>query len=228
MLQIVILAGGRGTRFFGSQYNSPKPLIQWHGKNMIHHVFDNFESANANIYLLCREEHNIKLDKCFIKNLDYYTEGPAISASLFENNLDLEEELIITNCDQIIKDWNQESFLSFSRNFDGVLGCFISNKEHNSYVKLGDNNLVVDVKEKEVISNLATNGLHYWKKAKYFFESLKEMVKNDDRKNGEFYIAPSYNYLIKNKHRIGIFMFNQHYPIGTPEQLSIYLNNENK
>jgi hypothetical protein len=139
----------------------------------------------------------------------------------------MEDELIITNCDQIIKDWNKESFLSYARNYDGVLGCFISNKPHNSYVMINDSNLVVDVKEKKVISNLATNGLHYWKKAKYFFESVDKMISNKDTTNGEYYVAPSYNYLINSGYKIGIFMFNQHFPIGTPEQLKNYLNNEN-
>jgi hypothetical protein len=53
------------------------------------------------------------------------------------------------------------------------------------------------------------------------------MIKNKDTTNGEYYVAPTYNYLIKRKLKIGIFMFNQHYPIGTPEQLKDFLKNEN-
>ena len=227
MLQIIILAGGKGTRFNGSEYIKPKPLIEWSGKNMIEHVVDNFKSENCIIYLLCREEHNIKIDNCVVKNINYTTEGPAISASLFDKQIDMDNELIITNCDQIIKDWNQENFINYSRKYDGVLGCFISNREHNSYVRLDNQNLVSEVKEKVVISNIATNGLHYWKKAKYFFDFLNKMVSSNDRTNGEFYVAPTYNYMIQDDFKIGIYLFNQHFPIGNPEQLKSYLEYEN-
>jgi NDP-sugar pyrophosphorylase family protein len=227
MIQIIIPAAGRGSRFQNSEYTNPKPLIEWNGKNMIEHVVDNFKSQEVKIFLLCRDHHKIHIDGCQVKNIDYTTEGPAISASLFREDVDPEEELIITNCDQIIKDWDLKRFISFSRRYDGVLGCFISSKNHNSYVKVDDFNQVIEVKEKEVISNIATNGLHYWRKAKYFFDSLDEMVKQNDTTNGEYYVAPTYNYLLKTGHSIGIFMFNQHFPIGTPEQLNYFLQNEN-
>jgi hypothetical protein len=41
-------------------------------------------------------------------------------------------------------------------------------------------------------------------------------------------VAPTYNYLIQKKYKIGIYMFNQHFPIGTPEDLKNFLDNENK
>ncbi len=227
MLQIIIPAAGRGSRFDSSEFKNPKPLIEWNGKNMIQHVVNNFSNNENRIFLLTRGLHNIKIENCVIKEIDYITEGPAISASLFESQIDLEDELIITNCDQIIKDWDQENFLKYARRYDGVFGCFISTNPQNSYVRVNDDNLVVEVKEKEVISNISTNGLHYWKKAKYFFESLNEMIQKDDRKNGEFYVAPSYNYLIKRNFRIGIYLFNEHFPTGTPDQLKKYLIHEN-
>ena len=227
MLQIIIPAAGRGVRFLSSEFSEPKPLIQWDGKNMIEHVVSNFKRKDNEIFILSRKEHCISIEGCHGKEIDYVTEGPAISAALFANEISMDDELIITNCDQIIRDWNQDNFLRVARKYDGVLGCFLSTNPHNSYAVVDQNNLVKLVKEKEVISNLSTNGLHYWKKARYFFESLKDMINNDDRKNGEFYIAPTYNYLISKSYRIGIFMFNEHFPTGTPDQLKYYLNYEN-
>lgn len=227
MLQILIPAAGRGSRFEGSKFIGPKPLISWDDKNMIQHVVSNFENDNVKLIVIKRKEHECELPNVSIINIDYTTDGPASTCVLSKDIIDLESELIITNCDQIIKDWNQEMFLSYARKFDGVLGCFISNSPKNSFVKVNDQNLVVEVKEKIVISNIATNGLHYWKKAKYFFESYDIMVQNNDRTNNEFYVAPTYNYLLQNNYNIGIYMFNQHFPIGTPEDLNKYLENEN-
>ena len=223
MTQIIIPAAGRGSRFVGSEFDKPKPLIEWDGKNMIEHVIENFSTEGNSIFLLCREHHKILIEGCNIMTIDYTTDGPAISAALFRESIDMEEELIITNCDQIILDWDKEKFLTHARNYDAALGCFISTEPHNSYVRVDGENLVVEVKEKEVISNIATNGLHYWKKAKYFFDSLDEMVTRKDTTRGEYYVAPSYNYLIEKDYKIGIFMFNRHFPIGTPEQLRKFL-----
>jgi len=227
MLQILIPAAGRGSRFLNSEYQEPKPLISWNGRNMIEHVMENFR-GDCKLIIITRNEHNLTLENVDKIEIDYTTEGPASSAYLSKSIINLEDELIITNCDQIIKDWNQELFLTFARKFDGVLGCFISNSPKNSFVKVDESNLVTEVREKVVISNIATNGLHYWRKAKYFFESCDEMFEKNDRTNDEFYIAPSYSYLIQKNYKIGIYMFNQHYPIGTPEDLKKYLEYENK
>jgi NDP-sugar pyrophosphorylase family protein len=203
-------------------------MISWDGKNMIEHVIENFQNDSVSIYVIKRDIHNFSLSQDVdVTEIDFVTDGPATTVNLIRDKIDPESELIVTNCDQIIKDWNQDFFQSFSRKFDAVLGCFISNSPKNSFVKVDENNLVTEVKEKVVISNISTNGLHYWKKAKYFFESYDEMVKNDDRTNGEFYVAPSFNYLIENNYKVGIYLFNQHFPIGTPEDLEKYLKNEN-
>lgn len=223
MTQIIIPAAGRGSRFNGSEFEKPKPLIEWSGMNMIEHVVQNFGTEQNSIYLLCREHHKVDIEGCHIKTIDYTTEGPAISAALFRESIDMDDELIITNCDQIILDWDKEAFLRHVRNYDAALGCFISTAPHNSYVRVDDENLVTEVKEKQVISNIATNGLHYWKRACSFFESLDEMVKRKDTTNGEYFVAPSYNYLIAKEYKVGIFMFNRHFPIGTPEQLRKFL-----
>jgi dTDP-glucose pyrophosphorylase len=227
MIQIVIPAAGRGSRFIGSEFINPKPMISWNGKNMIQHVVENFLSDDIHFIVIKRKEHDFNLPDVDVVEIDYTTDGPATTCLLSKDMIDMEDELIITNCDQIIKDWNKDNFISFARKYDGVLGCFISNSPKNSYIQVDDNNLVTKVREKEVISNIATNGLHYWKKAKYFFESYDEMKSKNDSTNGEFYVAPTYNYLLNKDYKIGIYMFNQHFAIGTPQDLKIYLENEN-
>jgi hypothetical protein len=48
--------------------------------------------------------------------------------------------------------------------------------------------------------------------------------------NGEFYIAPSYNYLIKEGKKIGVYHIpnEQHWAVGTESDLEIYLRNNNE
>jgi NDP-sugar pyrophosphorylase family protein len=226
-INLIILAAGRGTRFINSEWIEPKPLISWDGRNMIEHVINNFVDQKIDITVIGRKGHSFQSFGSKVIEIDYTTEGPASTAYLAKDSIDPNSELIITNCDQIIKDWNLDLFIRYARQFDGCFGCFISNHQKNSYVQIDENNLVKDVKEKQVISNLATNGLHYWNKASDFFESYEQMVKNEDKTNGEYYVAPTYNYLIKNNQKIGIYLFNQHFPIGTPDDLKKYLQNGN-
>lgn len=226
-MQIIIPAAGLGKRFSSSPFNVPKPIISWAGKPMLTHVIDNFLDDNVTIFIVKQKNVDFVYNHSRVKitDIDYVTDGPATTASLV--NIDKEKPLIITNCDQIIKDWNYKNFNSFCANYDAVLGCFFSFKQHNSYVQINDDLLVTNVKEKEVISNIATNGLHYWKKAKYFLDSYSEMKQNKDSYKNEYYVAPTYNYLIKKNYKVGVYMFNQHFPVGTPEDLQRYLADEN-
>jgi len=237
-MNIVIPMAGRGHRFKYAGYDTPKPLIDINGKTMIEYAVESIKIEGNYTYIIFDYEDqdiNQKLENilkkitpnCNIIKIDYFTDGPASSASLSRNFVDHNDELIIVNCDQIIKDLDESKFLSYARKYDALLGCFISSSNKNSYVKVNENNLVTEVKEKEVISNLATNGLHYWKKASLFFESYDIMVEKDDRTNNEFYVAPSFNFLIENQYKIGIYLFNEHFPVGTPEDLQKYLLNEN-
>jgi dTDP-glucose pyrophosphorylase len=95
-------------------------------------------------------------------------------------------------------------------------------------VKVNDQGEVTLLAEKKPISNIATVGIYYFKKGKYFVESAEQMIRKNIRTNNEFYIAPTYNEMIEAKKKI------LHYPIaemrglGTPEDLTRFLENINK
>lgn len=222
---------GLGQRFT-EKYTVPKPLIDVHGKTMIKRVVENFGDLNSYIFIVLKKhEEQFQISKrlkslCIENKIiitDGVTEGPAASCLLAEEYLN-NDPLLIVNCDQIIEDFSWKNFNSFIRwkNPDGVLGVFSSNHPKNSYVKLDESFKITEVKEKMVISSLATNGLHFWKNANDFVNSAKSMIENNERYNNEFYVGPSFNYLINKSKVILPYYFNQHIPIGTPQDLEIY------
>jgi dTDP-glucose pyrophosphorylase len=230
-MKILIPMAGIGQRFKDAGYKEIKPLITVIDKPMILSVIENLGIENEYIIVTNRDIGNSirsileeNLPNFILQFVDHYTDGPACTALLAEEHISKEEDLIIVNCDQIIKDFSIDELKKFSyvNNVDGILGAFISTNKKNSYMKLDPNGEVIDVKEKIVISNLATNGLHYWKKGKYFIKSAKEMIEANERYNNEFYVAPTYNYLIKEGKKVLPFFYNLHVPIGTPEDLKIY------
>jgi hypothetical protein len=106
-MQIVIPAAGRGSRFNDSEFIKPKPLIEWNNKNMIQHVIDNFKGDNK-IIIIKRDIHELKCeDDIKIINIDYTTDGPACTANLSKDliNIDTFEEFLPI----IENSWNPET-----------------------------------------------------------------------------------------------------------------------
>ena len=237
-MNILIPMAGMGTRFPTEKYPMPKPLIEISGEKMIHKAVKSLNLKGNYFFVIAKTKYSEEIKesvKSVVSNskfieIDYITEGPACSALLFKNEINNDDELIIANCDQIME-WNSKNFLHNIKLYDGAMVTYHSDTKKNSYASVDQEGFVTAVKEKEVISNISLNGIHYWKKGKYFIESAEEMVNSQDRaNNGEFYIGPTYNYMIKKGLKVGIHHIpnQQHHPIGVPEDLKKYIEYVNK
>jgi hypothetical protein len=73
---------------------------------------------------------------------------------------------------------------------------------------------------------VALIGLHYWRRGKDFVSSASKAIGLKDRGNGEYYVGPTYNYLIKDGMVIKNYAIkkNTYIPLGTPEDLNIYIS----
>ena len=140
-----------------------------------------------------------------------------------------DEELIIANSDQWVN-WNNQHFLSFLRDndADGGIVTFYSTHPKWSFVKLDDEGKVTIVAEKKPISNIATVGIYYFKKGKYFVEAAEQMIGKNIRTNNEFYIAPVYNEMIQSNKKILNYPIAEMRGLGTPEDLSKFMENIDK
>jgi dTDP-glucose pyrophosphorylase len=236
-MKILIPMAGLGSRFSIKGTKIPKPFIDIKGEPMILRAIESLGLPSEEYLFVVSEsfsqdpiikkiKNKVSAEFVFVTKL---TEGPACSALLFENAINNDDELIIANCDQILE-WNTTTFLLNVRQYDGAVVTYHETTKKNSYAKIDANGLVAEVAEKKVISNVSLNGVHYWKKGRYFVESATQMINQNDRAlNGEFYIGPSYNYLIASGRKIGIYHIpNQmHHAVGTPEDLERYLKYAN-
>jgi dTDP-glucose pyrophosphorylase len=231
-MNVIIPLAGEGKRFSDVGYTIPKPFILVNEKPMIQSVIENLNIDGKHIFII-QKKHSLEFNlqsflkllkpDCVVIEINEITEGPACTALIAEEYIN-EDSLVIVNCDQMIHDFDIKKLEEFVnvRKIDGVLGSFISTSNKNSYMLLDDNGKVTQIKEKIVISNIATNGLHFWKNGKDFVYSTKEMIEANEKYNGEFYIAPTYNYLINKGKHILPYFYNSHFPIGTPEDLKKY------
>ncbi|WP_370624558.1 glycosyltransferase family 2 protein [Polynucleobacter sp. JS-Polo-80-F4] len=234
----MIPMAGLGSRFASAGYKVPKPLIDVAGKPMIVHVMENLYQPGAKFTLLARKEHiesnlelvtqiQLQFNAVFVP-IDMLTEGTACTVLFARSYLAPGEEVVIANSDQII----DECFTQFLadakvRDLDGSILTFIDAELNPkwSFAKIDAEGLVIEVQEKKAISEFATVGIYYFKRADELVDGIIQMIIENDRVNNEFYTCPIYNYLIRLGKKVGIFNIEQSqmHGIGTPEDLNTYL-----
>ena len=234
---ILIPMAGRGSRFEEQGYTDKKPFIDVNGKPMIHRVIKNLGMEFDKEYmfiLICLQEDFDKYDftqfeKVIGHNsydvviLDDVTEGAAQTILQAKDLINDDTPLMTMNSDQLV-DWDIERLFEMCEQFDGVIPCFYGEGNAWSYARTLDNGYVQEVAEKKQISKYATAGYYYWKKGSDFVKYAEQMIHDNSRTNGEFYVAPVYNWAVRDGKRVGVFMVDKCYSLGTPEDLQEYLN----
>jgi dTDP-glucose pyrophosphorylase len=231
-MNIVIPMAGAGSRFAKEGYDLPKPLILVDSVPMIVRAIQTLGIAGKYHFITRGSDYtydtlgainSVCLDPVVI-NIEHVTEGAAQTVLLMKDYINSDEELIIVNCDQVMS-WDADAALADMRQYDGAVVAINSQDPKHSYVKVDAKGLATEFAEKKVISDLALTGIHYWKHGKDFVSSAEQMISDNVRSgNGEYYVAPTYNYLLKQKKKIGVTVIrpNQIHFTGTPEDLDLY------
>lgn len=231
MINIIIPMAGRGERFANAGFDVPKPLIDVGGKPMITWVVDDLKRFVGDedcrfIFIILREHIlDYSIDKfiyelvpdCIIIVLNEVTKG-AICTILKAEAFITNDPLIIANSDQHFVG----GCLADIEMLDGALLTFTSSNPMCSFVRTV-NGLVVEVKEKEVISDRANVGVYYFRDGKDFVCAAEDMIDAGDTFRDEFYVAPVYNYLIARDFHIGYLDVKMH-GLGTPQDLKSFLD----
>jgi dTDP-glucose pyrophosphorylase len=232
---------GLGSRFKVMGFSLPKPLINVNGKPMIQLVVENM-NVDANFIFIVQRSHYEQYNlgyllpliapNCKIIKLDGITEGAACSVLKAKELIDNENHLFIINSDQYLE-WNSSDFFNkmlTSKADGGIITFKKENDSKWSYARLNDSGYICEVKEKQPISDLATIGGYYFNKGEDFVNSAEAMIKNNDRSNNEFYVAPCYNYLIQDNKKIISYEIptDTFWGLGVPEDLDFFLKNYKK
>lgn len=232
-MNVLIPMAGAGSRFSQAGYTFPKPLIDVNGKPMIQLVVENL-NVDANFIYVVQKEHREKFNldtllnlitpNCKIIELDGITEGAACTTLLAAEYIDNDHPLLIANSDQVVE-WNSSEFLykMHEQELDGGIVCFKSTHPKWSFAKVDDNGYVTQVAEKNPISDIATVGIYYWTRGSDYVDYATSMIANNIRVNNEFYVCPVYNQAIADGKKIKTFSVDRMWGLGTPEDLSYYL-----
>ena len=241
MLNIVIPMAGRGSRFAEAGYEMPKPLIDVHGKYMIEVVTNNIRPKCEHRFIyLCLQEHLDKFDLenrlkeiapgCIVVPVNKVTEGAACTVLLAEEYINNDDALMTANSDQYI-DCDINDYLDQMDSSDGLIMTMFADDPKWSFVRLDDQGYVTEVREKEVISNEATVGIYNFKRGSDYVKYAHEMIDANERVNGEFYVAPVYNRMIKDGNKVSYYNIgseaNGMYGMGIPKDLDDLLSRDN-
>ncbi|MEC0248494.1 glycosyltransferase family 2 protein [Paenibacillus chitinolyticus] len=235
-MNLVIPMAGAGRRFLETGCSRPKMLLDVQGKPMLYWALDSLREhvcLDGTVFV-CLEEHlNVwDLEK---KIRDYgirprivavpsVTRGQAETVLLAQGALNPSAPLLIYNCDTYMTSSLGRTLRSLDDGIDGLISVFPSSNPAYSYVELDSAGFVVRVKEKEVISDLASTGLYYFSAAASFVQAAEDAIAGGVSDGGEYYVAPLYNLLLAGGARIVTDLARTCHPLGTPEELREFIS----
>lgn len=262
-MNILFPIAGLGSRFKENGYVDPKPFVKFKGKSLLEWSLSSLRLPGKYYVIVNNlpsnyiEEINVIKNKYYldleIVDIKTYTKGQAETCLLGINkaNIDLEDELVITNCDQFTP-WNVNKFLKFIKESDcsGVVTTYnhknfkLNEKSVYSHIEIDENGCAKRLEEKHAISSLALNGIFYYRNANLFVYAANKLLESDvlsSDKSGsvqEKYVSLTYNFLINNSDEYPVLSNGlkvKHYPmednefvsLGSPEEIYLHIKSEN-
>ncbi|MGG4034638.1 glycosyltransferase family 2 protein [Paenibacillus cisolokensis] len=236
-MNIVITMAGMGSRFRRAGYLQPKYMINVKGRSLFywsiislksfdfsrnHFIFivQSADDAKGFIREECSKLGVIMYD---IVEIDHLTDGQATTVLFGKPYWTPESPLLIYNIDTHVK---PGVIYKNTINDDGWIPCFNAPGDKWSFVKLNEENQVIEVREKKRISNYATIGLYWFSSARLYEHAYNLYYSLPGREEkGERYIAPIYNQLIQNNYKVTISLLATEsvHILGTPEEVESFL-----
>src|SRR5262249_52095313 len=137
---------------------------------------------------------------------------------------------MIANCDQWVDcDINTYLATGDAPNVDGTIMTMWADDPKWSFVRFDDRGKICEVVEKKVVSNEATVGIYNFRRGSDFVRAADAMIAKNLRVNNEFYVAPVYNELLAEGHRLAVYNVGREdagmYGLGVPADLERFLAN---
>jgi len=168
-VEVIIMAGGQGTRLEPFTKILPKPLIPIGDKTIIEIIIDKFTNYKVNHFYIS-VNHKARIIKSYFEELspDYSIEyieekmplGTIGALSLMKNRFT--KPILITNCDIII-DTNYADFVDFhtKNNYDiSLVASLMNHKIPYGICEIEAGGTMTDFKEKPEFSFLASTGMY--------------------------------------------------------------------
>lgn len=160
-----------------------------------------------------------------IISVEKLTAGAACTALLGAPYINNEDELLILSANELVRqDLSVVVSQYRERGLDAGVLCFNSVHPRYAYVRLDQEDFVVEAAEKKPISRNAIPGIFWFSKGSLFVNAAQESIRKDAKVHSTFFISSTLNELILQHAKVGIFNLNtyQYAPLKTEKQLDQY------
>jgi NDP-sugar pyrophosphorylase family protein len=231
---------GLGSRFWGSKWSDPKPLIDLGGVRLFELVALNLLSPLVSrVVFVSQVDHHIKSftsrlgavcqQEFEVVEIDGLTGGPAETVLAGLDALEGDVPVVVANSDQYI--FGGLSDFHEVLNLPDTAGAILLMEDSDpkwSFANLQSNGLITEVREKERISSYATIGIYGFSSGALLGELIRRMRSDGAMVNGEYYVGPSYNYVLPEEgvvrgHNLGPIT-GSCFGLGIPDDLGNFLS----
>lgn len=238
-MTIIIPMAGMSSRFTKAGYVLPKYMLYAVDKGLFNIAVSSFERyfPSCRFVFIARDVFDTASfieQECNLLNIKDYrivmlqhpTRGQAetVMKGIEGAEISCNEPILIFNIDTFRPNY---SFPYFKEPCDGYLEVFKGSGANWSYAKTeaGDESLVTETAEKREISDNCSTGIYYFHSAAMFKEAYLQAEASHNQK--ELYVAPLYNYLIKQGKKIRIHVIRKDEVIfcGVPNEYVDYIKN---
>jgi hypothetical protein len=237
MTSMVITMAGFGSRFLDAGYRQPKYTIEARGATLFDwsvRGMQAFVEAGSPFLFVVRAADDSAdfirdrarangIRDAQLLELDEPTDGQATTARLAVEHLSPTGPMAIFNIDTAVE---PHVLAPGQASGDGWLPCFRAPGDAWSFARADSTGRVVEVREKQRISDLATIGLYWFSSATLYAEAYDAYYATDGREEaGERYVAPLYNQLILEGRHVTVteIPFDAVTPLGTPLEVERFL-----
>lgn len=234
----VLPMAGRGRRFADRGYETPKPLIEVYGKPMFAWALQSLEELSISRFVvvaLREHETQFNLSMLFQKHwkqdaqlefvfLPDVTEGQLCTVMAAEEFFRENQPLIIAASDTLVKGNLATDIGQQPENSAGLISVAPLPGNRWSFARTDSEGKVVEVAEKIRISDHASTGLYFFNNANQFRKYAQQILDDQEKTWGEYYVIPVYQKMINDGLWVGVSRASEMWDMGTPEAKAIFEN----
>jgi capsule biosynthesis phosphatase len=216
-MKYIILCGGIGKR--NNNYSLPKPLNYVNGRHLIEYIIESILSDEIYIiYNIGLSQYNFveiiinkfKNKTFYFSQIDFLTRGAVETAYIGIQQFNMNDDNILFIDNDNYHDLPH--FQKFDKNFIGYGLDY--DKTNFSFITIKDN-YVINIEEKNKISDNYCCGLYGFLNKEIFLKLAKELIYENNKTKNEFYFSQLYKLLISKGDKIIPVQINSTTHLGT-------------
>jgi UDP-N-acetylglucosamine diphosphorylase / glucose-1-phosphate thymidylyltransferase / UDP-N-acetylgalactosamine diphosphorylase / glucosamine-1-phosphate N-acetyltransferase / galactosamine-1-phosphate N-acetyltransferase len=226
-MKVVMPMAGRGSRYANQGFTEPKPFINILGRPIFSWAIQSLKGVEFEELIVILLKDHASYVKKFKDHfprgtryvmIDEVTDGQL--CTVLEAKEILEEgtvtDLLVISSDTLVIS-NMGEDIRKRTECEGLISVANLPGDQWSFARTNDEGKVLAVSEKVRISENASTGLYYFRNTANFLELAGEMVRDQEKTRGEFYVMPLYQKYIDRGYYIGVSNAWEMWDLGTPE-----------